>query len=286
MVAWLSGHAARFGGTLVVMLACFLFAAPLAWPQSATKARSRSKRNGKTAAANQKICDRLQKKYGVEFLVKDGEVNKRTWKEFDCQFATDNDQPQLLAFLKIFEAEFSKYPTEFVKKSKLQQVVFAKAMAINGQYRAAVPDYSAETLYYDFQMKSQDHYQYRVIHHEYYHMIEEQHHGDAYFKDPAWAALNEPGFKYGKGGAANRSTALSKYTFPQQGFINAYAMSGLEEDKAEIWSIMFVPQIWNKIKQRVGRDRIIRKKVAYMQKFASQQSKTMTGKYWQRTALK
>src|SRR5690606_1012800 len=104
-----------------------------------------------------------------------------------------------------------------------------------GQERWAVPDFVHETLYLDVAVRfaRDEVFQRRVIHHEFYHLLEEEWNGDPYFKDPAWAALNTPEHRYGAGGAANRDRRLSLFNHPAPGFVSRYAMTGLEEDKAE-----------------------------------------------------
>ena len=125
-----------------------------------------------------------------------------------------------------------------------------------------MPDYFKETLYYDFTVKSFAEYPRRMVHHEYYHMIEQQFNGNAYFK-PKWAKLNEKGFEYGRGGAVNRDRTNSIFDHPLPGFVNRYAMSGLEEDKAEIWAVLFVTENWNTVKPWLADDHILRNKVEY-----------------------
>jgi len=229
---------------------------------------------------NSLICKRLQQRYDVEFLFAASRVSKCTWK-LDYQFPEKRDQKKLNSFLKMFEHEFSKYPPEFVKKTRLKQVVFVKSMKLGTAKRWAIPDYFKETLYYDFTIRSTAEYPRRMVHHEYYNMIEQQINGNGYFKDPKWAKFNEKGFKYGRGGASNRKPSNSLFNHPQPGFVNSYAMSGLEEDKAEIWAVLFVTENWNTVKPWLDDDEILRKKVEYTERFAKQVCREMGEGYWE-----
>ena len=70
-----------------------------------------------------------------------------------------------------------------------------------------------------------------VIHHEYFHMVEEQVNGSAYFKDPKWAALNTKGFKYGSGGDKMRDGNVTPLTHPQAGFVTSIRLLGWKKTR-------------------------------------------------------
>ena len=99
-------------------------------------------------------------------------------------------------------------------------------------------------------------------------MLEEAIHGNGYYYDPTWAHFNSPNFRYGSGGASMQAGHLSIFNHPALGFVNHYAMSGLEEDKAEIFAALMVPeerqQLANWIKQG---DYVLKQKRDYMRAF-------------------
>jgi hypothetical protein len=183
---------------------------------------------------------------------------------------------------RLFLEEFSKYPTEFVKASKLKTVAIVQDLAVGGQRRAAVPLAHSEMLMYDVNYLYNRLYMRYVVHHEYYHMLEEQWNGSFYFKDPKWAAFNETDFKYGPGGAEayNKGGDLVSPTFPRKGFITGYSLYGLEEDKADTWANLFIPEYWRRIEPVLATDEIIRAKVDYLKAFAKSKCPAMDDTYW------
>ena len=80
----------------------------------------------------------------------------------------------------------------------------------------------------------------RVLHHEFFHIIDYRDDGDVY-EDKAWAALNRPGFHYGTGGKnAQHVASARELTEKFPGFLNYYATTGVEEDKAEVFANLIV----------------------------------------------
>ena len=201
--------------------------------------------------------------------------------------ATASDFYRLLTFLKIFREEFDKYPQDFIARTKLKQVAFVKELSFLGQRRSAVPDYLREILYYDYAKASLNSvYQRHVIHHELYHMIEEEINGNVYWKDPEWMKFNKKNFKYGKGGhKVQNNNNMNNMVHPKKGFVNLYSMSGLEEDKAEIYASLLVEVEHNKLLKWIKEDDILGKKVAYMKQFLRNCCKEIDEDYW-RSLLK
>ena len=111
-------------------------------------------------------------------------------------------------------------------------------------------------------------------------MIEEEINGDAYWKDAKWAQLNDPLFKYGRGGASVRDGRTSLFTHPRNGFINKFSMSGLEEDKAEIYASLFSEEAFRKVAKWMQKDKILRAKVKYMKTFLRSVDKNFDDAYW------
>ena len=178
--------------------------------------------------------------------------------------------------------EFSKYPTEFIKKSNLKRIVLVEKLAEGSTFMAARPITNAETLYYDVTYFTSELYARYVIHHEFYHMIEEEWNGSAFYKDPNWAAFNEKGFSYGDGGrsAYNQREDVWSFVHPMKGFVNWYSSYGLEEDKAVVWGGMFTPELWKLVKTMIRTDSIIGAKVDYLRKFGESYSAEMDEEFW------
>ncbi len=227
------------------------------------------------------ICKQLARDYGLRVTWKARDIPKCTWK-IRYQPAKPTELRTLREYMELFDHEFRKYPKAFVKASKLRGLAFVGGLSIAGQTRSALPDYVQENLYYDFRIGARraDAYAQHVIHHEYFHMLEEEWNGSAYFKDPEWAKLNPKKFHYGAGGAAARNPSVTTLRRPRPGFVNGYAMSGLEEDKAEVWALLFVPREWRLLaKWRLG-DKILANKVLFLERFALAKCKHMNERYW------
>lgn len=226
------------------------------------------------------ISSRIEKKYSINLTYDD--IPKATWDKVKYKVASQADYGQLLKYVELFQREFNKYPKDFIKKTELKHVAFVKNLSFSGQLRTAVPDHKREILFLDFARGTHSlTYQKHVIHHEFYHMIEEQFNGDPYWKDPNWLVLNEKNFKYGKGGATVQGKSdMYELTHPEKGFINLYSMTGVEEDKAEIYASLFIKAESRKINRWINKDPILRKKVRYMKDFLFNRCQHMNSEYW------
>ena len=187
-----------------------------------------------------------------------------SWK-VRCDAPVREDNKQLDLYRKILAAELGKYPMPLLQKSKLKGIAIVKNLSVAGQRRAAMPDYENEILYLDFQRGAHNPaYQAHVIHHEFFHLLEQELNGSAYFKDPEWAKLNPKNFKYGKGGKEQRGNDNFALVHPQSGFINRYSTSAIEEDKAEIYAALFISAERKKITVMAARDTHLAAKIKMM----------------------
>lgn len=226
------------------------------------------------------VISEIEAKYSVSLSYED--IPKSTWDGVKYTTGSQADQDLLLKYLKLFQREFNKYPKEFIKKTELKYIAFVKNLSLSEQLRTAVPDYKKEILFLDFARGSYNTiYQRHVIHHEFYHMIEEQFNGDPYWKDPNWMVLNDKHFVYGSGGASVQArTDMYELTHPEKGFINLYSMTGVEEDKAEIYASLFIEAESRKINMWIKEDAILGKKVKYMKDFLFNCCQDMNSAYW------
>ena len=166
----------------------------------------------------------------------------------------------LLPYLRMLQQELGKYPTELLEASGLKQILLVRDLSVGGQPRLAVPDYVNEVLIYDISHGDMT-FNRHVVHHEFYHMLEQELYGSAFYRDPLWLPLKPEEFRYGKGGAYARASDDAAFSHPLQGFINHYAMSGLEEDKAELWTILWADASWQQVKPLLLQDQLLRDKL-------------------------
>jgi len=162
-------------------------------------------------------------------------------------------------YLYLFRKEFGKYPAELISLTGLKRVVFCRELSINGQARAAVPDGENNTLYLDVRSGIySETYRRKIIHHAFYRLLDEASHDGP--GDADWVALNSPGFHYGsEGPVAEGDNKASLISHPAPGFLNSWAMSAVEEDKAEIFANLMVNDL--KTRLLLKDDEILRAKV-------------------------
>jgi hypothetical protein len=218
----------------------------------------------------------IAKKYKLEIVTKEPKFPVKTAHgAIDGAEAAAGD---IESYSVIFAFEWSLYPTELVKKTQLKRVVFCKNLSFASQHRTAVPDFEHDTLYFDVARGRQDErYVRKVIHHEFFHIIDLRDDGKLY-EDERWVALNPEGFKYGKGGAKLQDDASVTNPIDQPGFLNRYAASGVEEDKAELFAHMMVEP--KKVAERAEKDKYIRMKVERMQELLAEFTRSVDQDFW------
>lgn len=211
--------------------------------------------------------------YGITIEVKKPSATSWETSIIDFDPLSKSDYKELSKYVYLFREEFFKYPKEFIEHTHLKKVAFVKHLTNQKVEVAAMPDYYQENLYMDIFVGNYDKtYQRHVVHHEFYHMIEEQLNGNTYFKDPEWAKLNDPSFQYGSGGINARSSDMQPVIHPLDGFISLYAASGLEEDKAELFAGLMTTEEKTKIRNWAETDKILDKKIKYLSAFLKKYS--------------
>ncbi len=216
-------------------------------------------------------------KFDIEIVTSGAGFPIRTTHGFIHGKAIDRDA--LVAYEPLFSGEFTRYPKQLVTATKLRKVVLCEDLSFDGQRRNAVPDFEHNTLYLD--AKRGDHsplYQRKVIHHEFFHMIDFADDGKLY-EDAAWTTLNAADFRYGSGGRNaqdNASTSVLTDRYP--GFLNHYSTTGVEEDKAEVFAnLMVEPQ---RVLASANSDPVVQNKVAAMKTLLKSFCGAMNSEFW------
>lgn len=210
---------------------------------------------------------------------------KASWPAVDYTALTqaDRSSADFGHYGRLLAEEFGKYPPSLVQLAHLHRIALVRHLSYAGQLRAALPDYLQEILYLDaYRGNGNEVYQRHVIHHEYYHLLEQEVFGSAYYKDPKWANFNRPDFHYGKGGAFAQTGPQYDLVHPLPGFINRYATSGLEEDKAEVFAALMVPEEARLLNSWSRADRMLQAKLQYMKAFLRSRVPEMNDSYWQK----
>ena len=189
--------------------------------------------------------------------------------------------PELQNYITLFAPEFTLYPRELLQRSQLKRVVLCTELSFAGQRRNAIPDFEHDALYLEASRGAYNKsYMRKVIHHEFFHIIDYRDDGSVY-QDERWAALNPEDFKYGNGGQAVQdvhTTSLLTKKFP--GFLNHYSTTGVEEDKAEMFANLIVDRDY--VEDRARTDKVIEAKVERMRVLLAAFCPEMNDEFWKK----
>jgi len=184
-------------------------------------------------------------------------------------------------FLALLVHEYSIYPPEFFRATRLEQIVLCTGLTFESEPRGAIPDFAHNVLYFDVDSGSFDQfYQRRGLHHELFHVVDWIDDGQLY-KDEAWRKFNPDSFHYGNGGAALQNDSSSgNLRVDVPGFLSSYSMSGVEEDKAELFSFLILAPKF--VGKRTQTDGVLANKAARMKGLLLEFCPQMDDSYWQK----
>ena len=139
----------------------------------------------KTVADSFEQLNQVAKEYKIKIA---GSEWKFPVKTFHGKIDGRNPRRQALdAYVGLFAREFRLYPKSLVKRAKLKQIVLCEQLAFAGQRRNAIPDFEHDTLYLEVSRGSYSKpYMRRVIHHEFFHIVDYRDDGHVY-RDKRWA---------------------------------------------------------------------------------------------------
>lgn len=129
--------------------------------------------------------------------------------------------------------ELSRYPSELLARARLKRLLLCSGLREGNDAIPSLPNFHG-TLIVDVDADSP--FLRRLLHHELFHFVDYSD-DDQLTRDPAWQALNDPYFVYGSGGRFAREPGAGRFTAEFPGFVSRYAMSALEEDKAETFAL-------------------------------------------------
>jgi hypothetical protein len=160
---------------------------------------------------------------------------------------------------KIIYKNLSRYSYNYLKKINLKYIVLCENLSISELYTAGIPNNKMKTLILD--IKFNEVYFERVIHHEVFHIIYHQH--KEIFNDKEWIKFNNSKFKYAKCSTCTKNIGLETYR-ETKGFFTEYSMSTASEDMAEVYSHMIFFKK-KKINQIRNLDPILNNKISYIE---------------------
>ena len=152
----------------------------------------------------------------------------------------------------------SRYSYDYLKKINLKYIVLCENLSISGINTAGIPDNIMKTLILDIKF-NEDYFE-RVIHHEVFHIINDQH--KELFNENEWIKFNNSEFKYAKCSTCTKKLGLETYK-KTNGFFTEYSKSTASEDMAEVYShIIFLNK--KKIDKIRNSDPILNNKISYI----------------------
>ena len=154
---------------------------------------------------------------------------------------------------KIIKKNLDKYDQKFLKKINLKYIVLCEDLSISKINTAGIPDNVMKTLILD--VKFNERYFERVIHHEVFHII-----NDSYkelFNEKLWSNFNIKEFKYAECSTCTDKLGLDTYK-KTDGFFTEYSRSTASEDMAEVFSHLMIKSNLSDI------DPILEKKIQFI----------------------
>ena len=154
---------------------------------------------------------------------------------------------------KIIKKNLDKYDQKFLKKINLKYIVLCEDLSISNINTDGIPDNVMKTLILD--IKFNEKYFERVIHHEVFHII-----NDSYkelFNEKLWSNFNLKEFKYAECSTCTDKLGLDTYK-KTDGFFTEYSRSTASEDMAEVFSHLMIKSNLNDI------DPILKKKIQFI----------------------
>ena len=160
---------------------------------------------------------------------------------------------------KIIHKNLNRYSYDYLKKINLKYIVMCQNLSISELYTAGIPDNIMKTLILD--IKFNEKYFERVIHHEVFHVMHLQHKN--IFNEEEWAKFNNFEFKYAECSTCTKNISLEKYQ-ETNGFFTEYSKSTASEDMAEVYSHMIFLEK-KEINQIRKLDPILNNKISYIE---------------------
>ena len=171
-----------------------------------------------------------------------------------CGKTTENSIKKKFDLIK---KNFNKYDKKFLEKINLKYVVLCENLKVAEIKTAGVPNHELKTLIVD--IKFDERYFERSMHHELFHMIEASYKNLFSYKE--WEKYNNKKFKYAKCSTCTNKLDLSLIN-NTKGFLTEYSMSTASEDMAEIFSFLMIKN--KKLENIILNDPVLYKKTLFL----------------------
>ena len=154
---------------------------------------------------------------------------------------------------KIISKNLDRYSKKFLKKINLKYIVLCEDLSISKINTAGIPDNVMKTLILD--IKFDEKYFERVIHHEVFHIINDSF--KEIFDEKVWSNFNVKNFRYAECSTCTDKLGLDTYS-KTDGFFTEYSQSTASEDMAEVFSHLMIGS------DLINNDAILNKKIQFI----------------------
>lgn len=231
-------------------------------------------------STQKQIIEEFKKQFGVSVVAAKDSL------EIDVAYLQADEEKANHYVESFLSKELSIYSAKVFKQSKLRSIILCKKLVSGGDRKAGLAALKLQGLiwllgnniYFDVEAPL-DSYARKVIHHELYHLIDccDDFNG---LYDNHWKKLNHSGFTYYDDllvGQQHKPAAK-----PANGFISTYAMTAVEEDKAETFSHMIVD--YKGIEKVAKTDAVLRRKMERMKVLMNKFSSEFDDSFWNERA--
>ena len=164
--------------------------------------------------------------------------------------------------------ELNVFKKAFFEKIKLKYIVLCEKLKVGEINALGFANPEMETILLNINTNDDDFE--RVIHHEIFHIIENNY--KKFFPDSVWAKFNNPSFYYSGSSANPEAYSLAKLN-NTNGFFSEYAKYSISEDMAETFS--FINSRKEYVSKTVDLDEILNKKVNFIKEGISTIKKSL-----------
>lgn len=169
--------------------------------------------------------------------------------------------------------EWSRYPDGLVKRLGIERVVFSSQVTLNGKVVGGLTDQDSATIHMPvIENETVPLFFEESIHHELFHVLDLRDDGLP-TSDPAWEKLNPSEFRYDPA-----TPASGRFEDDLQGFLNTYSMTGVGEDKAEVFGQLMIRG--RAVKARAAKDALLDRKVARIRELAKAYHEKLDDAFW------
>ncbi|MBI4243897.1 MAG: hypothetical protein HY606_07390 [Planctomycetes bacterium] len=202
------------------------------------------------------------------------------------------DNARVSKVLSGIDVAFSRYPLELIKLAGISSIAVVKKLEGPERVAPEMADYGNHVLYFNCSIVAFDPIQNKIdyvlfwtyiAHHGFGHMIDYAIKGASSSDDAEWKKLNDSGVDYGSGAWGVKEHDAMCFVHPAKGFVNKYSMSSMQEDKAEIFTSLFMREIYLRVSEWAVSDKALERKLNYMKGLLSAKCEKLDQNFWNKT---